>query len=225
MTPAMRSVLNPDGSYQVADRIYLILGNSEYLIPAQDEAVVTALVGGAPDAPYLASGRIQVNRLSPKASSKATTETSNLLNAKYQREFGAAGHLYKFVHEAYVDAYATYLMACFRSKFEYKDGSSWKHAGEMIAKQIDLGKVDYWVIPSSGPGTPLDASTPYTSTVSSLEIVSCAQIVAPFGTCVNGAQLTASFHAAGTQAHTIGQTYDVFATWAGEFAALQTCNK
>jgi hypothetical protein len=221
MTPAMRSVLNPDGSYQVGDLIYLILGSSEYRIPEQDEHIVGALVGGASDVPYVASGRIQVNRLA----AKKTTETSNLLNAKYQREFGAAGHLYKFVHEAYVDAYATYLMACFRSKFEYKDGSTWRHAGEIIDKEIDLGTVDYWIIPIDQPAYQLQASTPYTSTVSPLEIVSCVQIVAPFGTCLSGAQLTAAMHAAGTQWHTVGQSYDVFASWVGEFASLQTCNK
>lgn len=225
MTPAMRSVLNPDGSYQVGHRIYLILGNSEYIIPAHDEDAVTALVRGASDAPYVASGRVEVNRLSPRETPKADTAISNLLNAKYQYQFGAAGHLYKFVHEAYVDAYATYLMACFRSKFEYKDGSSWKHAGEIIAKEIDLGKVDYWIIPISDPAFQLAESTPYTSTVSPLEIVSCVQIVAPFGTCVSGAQLTASFHAAGTQAHTVGQTYNIFAAGVVEFASLQTCNK
>jgi hypothetical protein len=216
MTLTMRSILNPEGSYQVDHRIYLILGDSEYMIPESEEKIVSALVGGDLDVPYVASGGIEVNRLS----SKPTAGTANVLNAKYQREFSAAGHVYKFVHEAYVDAYSTYLMACFRSKFEYRDGSSWRHAGEIIDKEIASGSVHYWI----EPNTEMSAPTPYTSTVSSRDIVSCAQIVAPFGTCVSGTQLTAEFKAKGTQWHTLQQSYNVSAGWLHEFTPLRTCN-
>lgn len=75
---------------------------------------------------------------------------------KYQKQSSAAGHTYKFVHEAFVDSYDTWLMACFRSKFEYKDGSTWRHAGEIIDERISSGLVE----PSTPTSPPTQMSTP-----------------------------------------------------------------
>ncbi len=226
MAMTMRAVLNQDGAYQIGDRIFLLLGDSEYIIPESDEGLVAALLLGTSPEPYAVAGRIErrgVERTTLDDGFRGTAPISQgLLNAKYQYQFSAAGHTYKFVHEAYVDKYSYYLMACFRAKFEYKDGSSWRTAGERVYKRITGAYVEYIRTPlsTSMSTTPLEGLRN-----DSLHLTLCTQVTPAVGECVSMPKLYAdSYYSEGTAAHILGRVYTHAAAWTSEFTSLGVCN-
>lgn len=226
MASSMRVVLNQDGVYQIGDRIYLLLGDSEYLIPESEERLVAALLHGASPAEYAAAGRIEIRRVERTTLddvSRGESPTSQgLLNAKYQSQFGAAGHTYKFVHEAYVDRFTHYLTACFRAKFEYKDGSGFRTAGERVYKEITSATVSYDLTPMT---TSLTTSPISGVRNDSSHLTICTQVTPPVGGCVAKPKLSADqYYSEGTATHIIGRVYSHAASWTSEFTSLGVCN-
>jgi hypothetical protein len=224
MAATMTAVLNHQSTYQIADRIFMVLGDTEYVIPEGRAALVTALLAGAAPQPYVASGQIQAHRISRTVTDSISTiapgTVESLLNAKYQSPFSAGGVSFKFVDEAYVDVFGFYLMACFRAKLQYYD-RSWKDAGERTYKEIDNATVNYLL----NPGATFAVSSPLSDARNdSNNLVVCAQITPPVGFCATGLQLTAFYYSEGTANNIAGHSYQASAQWLSEFTGQVACN-
>jgi len=235
----MQSILNGEGAYQIGQSIFVQQGSMEYRFLDEDEWLLGTIRSGESLAPYLASGNLvahPVERVladsssqrradSDASGSENTASTSQpLLDAKYQSQFGAGGHTYKFVDEAYVDRYTTYLSVCFRAKLEYRNGSSWSAAGEMVEKSISAGTINgyfasWWASPPVD--RPINA---YAN--SSQNLATCVLFTPPPSQCVSGLTLSAHFISTVTHpgaAH--GYSYETQADWNTEFAQLEYCRR
>jgi hypothetical protein len=228
MATTMMAIMNHDASYEVADRIFMVLGDTEYVIPDSERNLAAELLSGTPPDPYVASERIVAHPLSPKASDaengSASVTMQGALNAKYQHEFNAGGTRFKFVDEVEVKNYTLHVTACFRSKLEYKNGNSWKPAGERVYKTIDSIFANYVVTPGNVPASvgPLSGSAN-----DSVNLMVCADVLPPQGYCASQLTLTATFYSEGNHNNIVGNSYLVDpAEWLTEFSipAFNACD-
>jgi hypothetical protein len=137
MPTLFAALLNSEGEYQVGSNIVLVRGDEEFIIPNQDEALLSQLKA-SPDRAQ-AVGVIQhsiVKTLTPLPSGNEVSALA--INSRYSCEFTPTDHTYRFVASAYnwADYYMAYLgiYVEFQYWFSRWYKKEWRPAGETTRK-------------------------------------------------------------------------------------------
>jgi len=140
MPVILSTLTNIDCEYQVGEKIIWLNNECEYIINSKNEDLLVKLKQDN----FIkdSNEEVLIHKIT-KTYAKINEEhfddnTKDWQDARYQYQFVYGDHEYKFVFECCTwDLYYTGVLQV-RNKFEYKKGSSWPHAGELVYRYTNV---------------------------------------------------------------------------------------
>lgn len=142
MPEILSALANTECEYQVGTKIFWLNKEYEYIIDNQNEELLTEIKKNK-------SAKSSFDGVHVHKVTKTYAKTNEALkddktksdwhDSRYQYQFKFENHEYKMVFECCVWDYngrnGYYEV---RNKFEYKKGSSWKHAGQIVTRKTNI---------------------------------------------------------------------------------------